>query len=186
MGLKIYAPPSELAVSLADARQQCRVTSTAEDAYLLALVNAAADWADGFTNRRLITQTWDWFLDAFPCSDALEVPYAPLQSVSSITYQDSAGATQTLSTSDYVVDTKSTPARISLAYGKTWPVTYCQINAVTVRFVCGYGGPGAVPFAIKAGCLLHVQAHYDRDERQMEKLIEAAQALLFPYKVWAF
>jgi uncharacterized phiE125 gp8 family phage protein len=93
--------PAELPITLADARAQCRVTSTSEDARLLAMIYAATEWGENLTARRLITQTWDLYLDAFPC-DEIRAPYAPLRSVTSISYVDLAGVTQTLATSEYV------------------------------------------------------------------------------------
>ncbi len=40
---------------------------------------------------------------------------------------------------DYQVDLTSFRARVTPAYGKYWPITRCQMNAVEVQFVCGYG-----------------------------------------------
>jgi hypothetical protein len=37
------------------------------------------------------------------------------------------------------VDAKSEPGRIVPAYGKVWPSTRYEPNAVQVRFVAGYG-----------------------------------------------
>jgi hypothetical protein len=68
-----------------------------------------------------------------------------------------------------------------------WPVTqYDRVDAVRVRFVCGYGGAAKVPYALQAALLLHVEAHYDRNERMMEKLLTAAENLIFPHRVVSF
>lgn len=64
------------------------------------------------------------------------VPCVPLISVTSITYIDVDGVTQTLSSSLYSI---TDPAKgvITLNYGESWPTTRWQPNAVTVRFVAG-------------------------------------------------
>jgi uncharacterized phiE125 gp8 family phage protein len=92
------------------------------------------------------------------------VPRPPLASVTSITYVDGAGATQTLSLSVYTVDTSEEPGRIRLAYGQSWPSIRDQRAAVTVRYVCGYGGPGSVPEAAKAALKLYVGHLYENRE----------------------
>ena len=79
------------------------------------------------------------------------MPRPPLQSVTSITYVDDAGDTQTLSSSLYQVDTKSQPGRIIPAYGESWPTVRSNtLNAVTVNFVAGYGDdPEDVPAGLR-------------------------------------
>ena len=80
----------------------------------------------------------------------------PLSSVTSITYLDTDGATQTLAADQYVVDAISQPARISRAYNVDWPDTRVQNNAVKVRFVAGYGVASAVPQCIKSWMLIRI------------------------------
>lgn len=135
------------------------VNSTA-DPDLTRLIVAARVSAERITRRALVTQTWDLFLDAFPGWE-LGVPKPPLQSVSSISYVDTNGTAQTLASDQYLVDIKGEPGRITPAYGLTWPSTRAQNNAVTVRFVAGYGAAGAVPDGIKNWMLLRIRQLYD-------------------------
>ena len=117
-------------------------------------------------------------------------PKAPLQSVSSITYVDTAGATQTLATSEYVVDGATHIGRIYSAYGATWPAVRCQPRAITVRFVCGYGGnPGDIPEPIRQAMLLLVGHWYENREtvnvdNSTSELPFTTQALLSPFRVY--
>ncbi len=67
----------------------------------------------------------------------------PLQTVLSITYADSAGNSQTMSASDYVVDAESDPARIMPATGTSWPSTSAQINTVAVTATAGWMTPAS-------------------------------------------
>jgi len=74
----------------------------------------------------------------------------PLQSVTSITYKDAAGATQTFNAANYIVDTNTTPGRIVLASSASWPgVSLFPVPLITFTFVAGYGAASAVPQRFK-------------------------------------
>ena len=136
-------------VLLEELRDHIRHEDTEVDlAYLHAVINAARTAVEEQLGRALITQTWRLTLDRFPC--VVRLPRPPLQSVTSIQYVDTDGATQVLSSALYRVDTNSEPARIEPAYGESWPSTRGVIGAVTVTFVAGYGDVGAaVPELIR-------------------------------------
>lgn len=140
-------------------------TNTTEDPLLGILIASARAAAEQELRRYLVTQTLDAYLDAFPCEPAYEIRLPPLQSVSSITYLDSAGDSQILAADQYVVDAKSKPARITPAYGATWPATREQVNAVVVRFVAGYGAASAVPQCVKNWILMTVSTLWRNRDR---------------------
>jgi hypothetical protein len=86
----------------------------------------------------------------------ISIPRAPLiqnasLGIDSIKYVDTAGATQTLDPTLYMVDPQSddNPVRILPAYGKVWPATRYQPNAVTIQFQVGYADAAHVPARIK-------------------------------------
>lgn len=135
-------------------------TNTTSDPYMVRLIKAARTAAERITRRAIVTQTWDLILDNFPGWE-IGIPKPTLQSISSITYVDTDGATQTLAASQYRVDTSSEPARITPAYGLVWPVTRTQTEAVTIRFVAGYGAASSVPDGIKHWMLLRIKHFYD-------------------------
>lgn len=184
MGLALVTAPVAEPVTLAEVRAQCRVTDTNEDARLAGLTLAATEWAQGFCGRVFMEQTWDYTLDAFPSQ--IELPIAPVQSVTSITYKDAAGATQTLPTSAYEVNLKSVVTRIRCADGYSWPDTAGTYNAVTIRFVAGYAAGARDMQRIKAAILLHIEAHFDKDERMMQTLLRAAESSIWPLKITSF
>lgn len=190
MGLKLVTAPSVEPVTLAEAKAHVRATDTAEDALISALIVAARSFAEDFTGRAFVTQTWDWALDEFPLYLA-ELPKAPLQSVTSVSYIDTNGATQTLGASLYKVDALTDPGRMAPAYGEVWPSTRSEPNAVTVRFVAGYGLAAAVPQPIKQAMLLLVGQQYEHrevtEEGSWSRLPYAVDALLGLYRVirWA-
>ena len=149
-------------------------TNTTSDPILNILIAAARQYAELVLKRYLITQTIDYYLD---CLDSSEIKLPPLQSVSEITYVDSAGSTQTLSSDLYLVDAVSTPARITPAYGQVWPVTRDQPNAIKIRFIAGYGAASSVPQCIKNWMLMRIKQAYDnRDAVNIVNIVTE-----FPY-----
>ena len=180
MNLTPITPPTSEPVTLVEARTQCRVDDSASDGQLAGLILSAREWAQDFTGRTIVAQTWELALDAFPA--VIELPLAPVQSITSITYTDTAGATQTLDPTDYEADLLSQPARIRASVA--WPSTADVYNAVRVRFVAGYAATHPDWHRFRTAILLHVEAHYDRDPAAMKALTEAAESLLFPLRRW--
>lgn len=105
--------------------------------------------------------------------NAIVLPIPPVQSISSIQYVDTSGATQTLSSANYILDSNSEPARITPAYGLSWPDTRVQVGAVTVTFVAGYGLAIAVPAAAKTFIKMKVRQLYDGDGDENDDLMKA-------------
>jgi len=188
MSLKLVTAPADEPVTLIEAKDHLRVDGSDDDALISVLITAASKWAEEYTGRQFVTATWDWFLDGF--CPSFSAPLPPLQSVTSIKYLDTAGAEQTLDSATYRVDAVSEPGRIALDYGKTWPSTYSVINAVTVRFVSGYGAAAAVPEPIRQAMLILIGELYEQRQESVPASVGAVpfgvRALLTPYKVWHF
>ena len=189
MSLTRTSDPAREPIALSDARAHLRVEEDDEDAHIAGLIAAARDWAEGFTRRAFITQTWELHLDGFP--KCIRVPRPPLQSVTSIQYVDSAGVSQTLSTSVYTVDTDAEPGLIYPAYSQTWPTTRQIPKSVTVTFVAGYGAdPADVPDPIRHAIKLHVSRLYEIREPQITGTIitdtRADEAIARPYQIGQF
>jgi len=94
-------------------------------------------------------------------STNIKVPRPPLQSVSSVTYQDVDNATQTLASSNYTVDTNSEPGRLVQSNTGSYPSTYSDLNSVTITYVAGYGAATAVPETYKRAIKLYVEMMHD-------------------------
>jgi hypothetical protein len=95
----------------------------------------------------------------------ITLPMPPLQSVESIKYYDATTqALTTLDPSQYLIDIISEPARITPAYGTSWPATLSRINAVEIAFTCGYGLAVAVPQGIKNWMLVRIGSLYEHRE----------------------
>lgn len=193
MGLSLVTAPAAEPVSLAEAKAQCSIDASIldDDALLNGLIRGAREFVETYTGRALLTQTWDWKLDGFPCG-AMVIPLAPVASVTSITYTDMNGAGQTWSSALYETDLPTGPqvqrARIQPVYLQIYPVTRVVFNAVVVRFVAGYGATGAsVPYGILAAMKLLIAHWYTRREPvNVGSLVTpipfTVDSLLWPYK----
>lgn len=143
MSLYLVTAPTIEPVTVEEAKGTARVDITADDGLIYSLIVTARTLAETITGRQMVTATYRQKLDRFPSAAIngqlyLELPKPPLQSVSSITYVDTAGDTQTLSSDLYTVDTDSEPGRVILDYGESWPSTRDVAQAVTITFVAGY------------------------------------------------
>lgn len=177
MTLKLIAAPEVEPVTLAEAKAQLRITTSDSDDMITALIQAARqqlDGNDGWLRRALVTQTWELTLDAFPCRE-IRIPLPPLQSITSINYDDRDGLEQTVSASAYDVDAVGQPGWVVPVRGSPWPVAMSAINAVRIRFVAGYppstdSPPDLrlnVPRPIKQAILLMVKNLWGLGERNL-------------------
>lgn len=147
--LSVATPATAFPLTLDEVKSYLRVVDAAEDAVVEQCYRAAIEQAQQAQDRTFLTTTYTMKMDTFPESDTILLPTSPLQSVSSITYTDYSGASQTLATSVYAVDTSREPPRITLKYAQSWPGTYGQANDVTVTFVAGYASAALVPYSSK-------------------------------------
>lgn len=165
MTLKICTQPAMETISLTDAKQHLRVDGDDDDVLILSYIKAARIYCEGYQNRAYCTQTWELWLDSFPRTNILEIPLPPLQSITSIKYFDTANEEATFPAASYFVDIKSSPGRVCLNSGYSWPsVALRAINGVCVTFEAGYGGTEAVPQSVKQAMLLLIGHWYENRE----------------------
>lgn len=73
--------PAVYPVSLAKAKEWCRVDYADQDAVLNLLIAAATERAEEITGRAFIQRQLELRLDAFPAGKVIELPFPPLRSV---------------------------------------------------------------------------------------------------------
>jgi uncharacterized phiE125 gp8 family phage protein len=190
MALSLVTAAAAEPLTLTEAKLHLRVDHSTDDDLITALIKASREYCENFTRRAIPSQTFDLKLDGFP--DLIELPMPPVTAITSITYVDANGDTQTLSSSLYRTDLPSGPkaqrARIEPAYGQVWPSTRAVVNAVTVRFVAGYSTyPGSILAAMK----LLIGHWYEQREAvsvsigaNVQTVPIAVDSLLWPYKAY--
>jgi uncharacterized phiE125 gp8 family phage protein len=143
-------------VSLAEAKAQCRVDGSDSDDELALFIQAAREFVETYTGTKLVSQTVVQRCSSFNDLGSLSV--APVISVSSIAYLDSAGAEQTLSTDVYETVLTGLEPLIRRKIDQSWPSVRCVADAVRVTAVCGYT---EVPAPIKHAMLLLIGQWFD-------------------------
>lgn len=185
--VEVTAPATE-PIATADAKQHLRVDLSDDDAYIDGLVVVARRMAERIGLHALITQTLAIVLDDWPDDDEIVLPKPPLQAVNSVEYTDENGATSTLSSSRYIVDTDSAPGRLVLKRDESWPSDILQSAAgIRVEYDAGFGDAASdVPEDILQAMKLMVGHWYEHREEVSEiRLYDvpfAAEALLNDYR----
>jgi uncharacterized phiE125 gp8 family phage protein len=210
MGYTVVTAPAETPISLADAKLHLRLNDDDADDLVRGLLDAAIALIENDTRRALVTRTMDFTIDydwpRYNNRDSaryndqwlddpwlggcrrIVLPFPPLQSVTSITYVDNTGATQTLAADQYLVNKTGIEGVIEPAYAVTWPTVRRQMNAITVRFVCGYGAADVVPEPLKQAMKLLLWNWHDNPGAttagQISEVPMAVDSLTFPYRVF--
>ena len=166
MALKLVSGPTEEPVSLDEAKIQCRVDISDDNALITSLITEARQMVEEMARRALITQTWRLSLDRWPACDYISLPLPPLQSVESLVYLDQEGNETTWDSSNYIADLDSEPGRLVLGYNKVWPsTTLYPVNPIQITFKAGYGDDAAnVPELWKRAIKLMVGHWYENRE----------------------
>ena len=183
--ITVITPASTYPVTLAEAKAHLRVDGTDEDSAITALIAAATDYIERYTGRSITTQTLRASFDGF--ADAMALPRGPVQSVASVTYLDTAGASQTVATDTYDTDLVSDTQWVLLAPGQSWPATYAGRNAVQITYTTGYT---TCPPAVRHALLLLMGDWYRvRENSVLGQIVEmphAVGALLANYRAFGF
>lgn len=167
-------------------------STIAEDDLLTAIIYAGIEHVENITRRKLLTQTWEYYLDEFPEDDFIKIPFGNLASVTSIIYKDSDGTETTMTVNtDYLVETNGEGiGRIVLPYGITWPTfTAWPSKPITIKFVCGWTAAASVPYVIKVALKLICADMYENREGKVLSSFnyqenKAVNALLASCKLW--
>lgn len=188
MTVIVITPPAFEPLTITEVKAHLRVAHTAEDALITALITVAREQAEAYTQRSICAQTLEYTRCAF--LDKMELPLCPLQTVTSVKYIDINGIEQTFGVADYQIHSQSTPAIITLAYGKSWPAVRSELNAVRIRYTAGHATAGAIPASIKSAMLLLIGDLYEnREDSAPAAQIELPwgfKALLNAYRIIQF
>ena len=167
MKVTVVTSATGVMVATSDVKVHVRMTASDDDAIIGDYVFAAQEQAEQVTSRKMMPQTWRLFIDDWPRTDTIELPFAPLRSVPStgIVYKNSTGGSTTFSSTAWSVDVASEPGRVVLEYNDTWPsVTLHNNNPISIEFECGYAGTSAIPQRFKQAVHMLVGHFYENRE----------------------
>jgi len=180
----IFAAPAHYeGVSVTDAKRQLRIheTDTTFDVEIGRLITSGTQWVERRLGISIITQTRLQVQDRFypvhyrhreyrRSRFAIDLPFAPIQSVTEVKYIDTNGVLQTLTQgTDYYTAGIMTPtagaqdiARGRVLPVNSWPATKYVDEAVKIKYVCGYGDDATfVPEPIKDVILRYVSFFFE-------------------------
>jgi uncharacterized phiE125 gp8 family phage protein len=192
--LTVVTAPGLEPIDVDELKNHERVAGTSvEDPLLSSYITAVRRHVEEIAGLALLTQTLEWAIDEFPGRTsvnpwgAIDLPRPPLQSVTSISYTDVDGNGQTVATSVYATDTRTTPGRVTLKYDQEWPDTQEVPHAVVVQYVAGYTTPEIIPedlrmtLRVLAGTLFEYREDIVEGRTQELGLF---RRLLAPYRSW--
>jgi uncharacterized phiE125 gp8 family phage protein len=177
-------------VTLAEAKVHCRIDVDEDDALVASLISTAREHLERMSRPRvaMTAQRWLHVADEWPTSDTIELRPYPLLSVVEVRYTDDDGAETTIASTEYQVDTYSTPGRLHMLNG--WPsATLAPLNGLQIEFMAGYGEDVlSPPMALRQAVLLLVGHWYENRELALttgaipKELPFAVRALFAPWR----
>lgn len=195
--------PEQETITLPEMKQHLRTfeNQTGEDDEINGLIVSAREWAETFTGRALVDQTWRltigqyaWAVNnvntdtvrgaywgSWPWDQRNGIPLhrSPILSLLSVSSIDSANNETTISASQYSLREPASK------YPRILGVNGDYLGgAVRIVYRAGYidtipsPAVGAVPMIYKQAMMLWAEANYDRDDKMMPLLIKTAEDLL--------
>jgi len=160
--------------------------TTFEDDDLEDLILEATDEIEKITRRKLLTQTWDMYLDEFPAVDYIKIPFGNLQDINSIKYYDADGTETTMAvTTDYLKELNGEGiGRVVLPDGISWPTdSLYPSNPININFTCGWTTASSVPKLLKRAVKLKAEDLYYHGDRA-ETLQPIIDNLCQNFRLW--
>ena len=188
------------------------VLASEDGDFLTSLIQSAREYVEEFTRRALITQSYTVVMDTWPPTQGgalgwwdgvregsivmdqqnyLELPIAPLQSVTSVTTFDDDNSATVFDSNSYFLDTISQPGQLILNTGTVWPVFTRTRRGIEIVYVAGYGNAATdVPAALRQAILQLASHWYENRETVKPGVTEEPsltplhiQSILNRYKV---
>jgi len=179
-----------LPLSLAEAKKQLNIDSdfTDDDDYITALIGAAADAFEGYTNTTLMESTYTTNRTCWTCP--MELKRRPLISVTSIKYNDEDDVDQTVDSADYKAISEYPFGRIYFKDTFDYPTLANYPSQITITFKAGlYSATADVVPSLKQGLLEHVAYLYANrgdcsNENANDSLSVASKRFYNPYRIY--
>ena len=153
----VSVDPVSSPVTIEDAKLHLDLDDSYYDSQLDRLIHVCTRRLEQDTRRSLVTQTHVLSMDTFPSNGIIELPTAPVQSVTSVTYVDTNDATQTFT--EFTLDSNNTPSRIVLNDGESFPTVRAHYDDVKVTYISGYGSTVASVDPVAKFAILMLISH---------------------------
>jgi uncharacterized phiE125 gp8 family phage protein len=170
-------------IGLTEARKQVGIADDVSyhDADLTGMISAARAQVEHDSGGLVcFTGSFTWKFSDFPCEDFIPIyGVRPITAISSITYVDTAGTTQTWSSSYYSLKTASLVPSIWLVYGYVWPVVRGDQEGVTVTLTAGYANLTSIPWQVKSAVRLKLHELWKLEQGEDTKgIVEGYERMM--------
>lgn len=197
----VTASTDSPAVSTAEIKDFLRIDTSHDDAVIEAYVKTATEAVKEYLRRAVLTETFVFRADGFADpggddrlaalgpgthtgsldailggTDTIDLPFPPLQSVTSVVTYDRGNNASTFAASNYQLDLQT--GRIYLNEGVSWPSSLRAQNAVEITYVAGYGS-GSIPEPILQAIRGYTENLYEGCAGFDDKI----RTLLAPYRL---
>jgi uncharacterized phiE125 gp8 family phage protein len=142
---------------LSVAKENLRIETTAQDALLQRLINAAVRYVEMISRKSLLDQGRRLTLDNFPAEEFVQLYAPPVKAVTSFTTYDENDVPDA-TFADYTLDLRG--SRILLKYGFQWPVNLRSASAVVIVYTTGHGTTAAALPQTLLEAVLMLVAHW--------------------------
>lgn len=189
---KVTDQPGSEPATLDEAKKQVKMEGTTlDDSYLTALITTSRKICEAYTGLSFVSQERTIKMDQFPInrrmiyswSNHIIVPYGPVISVDSFTYNDSDDVEQTLvEDTDFTVDDNSELCR--LAPVDSWPCSSGKMNSVVIVYTAGFAEfPGDLKTAMLRVLANLYEFRTDSLQGGFDSVDYSAKMILDNYKV---
>lgn len=199
MAFTIASDSGALIVSLSDAKKHLKVEHSDDDALITALIHAAREKIESYTNLAITLKTVHEYFDEFPTMTEQRpdaeflLSVNKVNSITSIQYYDGqdTDVLTTVPANEYIMDNVSKFARVSPRIGKVWPLEDGRVNGVKIIYEAGYSLVADIPKQIIQAALLTIGDWYERREDRLYQnqttgfiVPKVSEMLLKPYRIY--
>lgn len=183
MYFKVETGPATEPLTTAEVKDRLKIDHPDEDDMIDSFITGARQMVEDYCSMGLILQTVSQTFDDFPSTGPLYLHYHPFVAITSITYTDTEGATQTLTTDKYTGAGQGFLYRVGLKNGQSWPNTASEIGAVKVTYQIGYADADSVPDNIKAAMVKIIGQWHAKREDSVRKMPTESEFILSKYRL---
>ncbi|SMO78904.1 head-tail connector protein [Paracoccus laeviglucosivorans] len=166
MRLQLITPPSDLPVTVAEAKDYCKVSWDYEDGVIEGCIKAAVSWLDGrrgVLRRCIVNQVWQGDIDRLGSTIAL--PFPDISAVTGVFTDGQAG--------EILFDQTACGLRIRGGLGRPARFT----------FTAGFGAPADVPPAITRAILMLTGHFYWVRSGKSDGIPREVDDLISPFRL---
>jgi len=158
------APVADV-ITLAQAKEHCRISHDDEDLYISSLIAAAVSYVDGdgLLGRAMITQTWVQWVPQSP--GWVRLAMGPFQALVSVEYYNAAGDLLAADLADFETRLSGDHVICKPRENAEWPNADDRADAIKITYRVGFGDDADdVPAGIRHALLMLVSHWYENRE----------------------